>query len=252
MTFTTKNMNMARESKSINFVTLINKMCYSFKTSIISYILGMASAIFAFCTRQVVLGCLILAYAQMQLSEMMVWYGIDTKKPEWNKKGTTFGKYLLATHNFAIGMGILLSIIFISKQSFKLTDFIPIVVGALFFVCVVVFAYLPRQYPDMTFPEKDTCNKCQNPENRLKWPFPHGWYIFSYLISVVLMFFWIKPQGSKFIFLTFFSLSFLIAALVYPKTVGSVWCWSTSFIAPAIVLINYYFIRNQPNSVLLV
>ena len=60
------------------------------------------------------------------------------------------------------------------------------------------------------------------------------------------MLIWIKPKGSKMVFLVMFSLSFLIASLIYPNTVGSVWCWSTSFIAPAIVLINYYFIRNEP------
>lgn len=226
-------------------------MCYSFRTSVISYALGVASAIFAFVTRQMVLGCLILAYAQMQLSELMIWYGIDNDAPEWNKRGTSFGKYLLATHNFAIGLGIILSIMFVSKRKLSVKDFVPIVVGALFFVGIVVFVYLPAKFPDMTFPLKQTCSKCQNPESRLKWPFPHGWYVLSYIISVILMFIWVKPQGSKFVFLLFFSLSFLIATLVYPRTVGSVWCWSTSFIAPAIVLVNYYIIRNKPSGAIL-
>jgi hypothetical protein len=226
-------------------------MCFSVKTSLISYMLGIVSAIFAFFTRQIVLGSLILSYAQMQLSELMIWYGIDTKNPVWNKRGTAFGKYLLATHNFAIGIGIILSILFISKAKLKPKDFVPLIAGILFFAVIVVFVYLPRKHPDMTFPQRETCNKCQDPENRLQWPYPHGWYLYSYIISVIVMFLYIKPQGSKFIFLTFFSLSFLIASLVYPKTVGSVWCWSTSFIAPAIVLINYYMIREMPNSAIL-
>lgn len=227
-------------------------MCYSFRTSLISYTIGLISAVFAFCTRQIVLGCLIFSYAQMQLSELMIWYGIDKNDTKWNKRGTTFGKYLLATHNFAIGIGIILSIIFISKRTLRWTDFIPVVAGALLFVGVVVFAYLPNNYPDTTFPRKQTCNKCQNPENRLQWPYPHSWYIFSYLLSIIVMFLWIKPKQSKYLLLIFFSLSFIVAWLVYPKTVGSVWCWSTSFIAPVIVLVNYYFIRNQPSSSLLI
>jgi UDP-glucose 6-dehydrogenase len=44
-----------------------------------SYTIGMISAIFAFCTRQYVVGSLILAYTQMQLSELLIWYGIDHK-----------------------------------------------------------------------------------------------------------------------------------------------------------------------------
>lgn len=226
-------------------------MCYSFRTSLVSYIFGMASAVFAFLTRQIVLGCLILAYAQMQLSELMIWYGIDKNDISWNKRGTSFGKYLLATHNLAIGIGIILSLIFISKKKLVLKDFIPALIGLLFFVVIVVFVYLPRKYPDVTFPLKNTCNKCQNPENRLQWPYPHSWYGISYVISVVLMFVWVKPRNSKFILLLFFSLAFLLALTLYPRTVGSVWCWSTSFIAPAIVLTNYYFTRNIKNKDLL-
>lgn len=226
-------------------------MCYSFNTSVISYVLGISSAIFAFCTRQVVLGCLILAYAQMQLSEMMIWYGIDHKDLTWNKRGTSYGKYLLATHNFAIGLGIILSIIFISKRKLRPIDFVPIVIGALFFIGVVVFIYLPKKYPDVTFPLKDTCNKCQNPENRLQWPYPHKWYTISFIISLILVFCWIQPNCSKYTTLLMFSLTLLVTFLIYPRTIGSVWCWSTSFIAPLIVLLNYYFIKNLPNSQIL-
>lgn len=227
-------------------------MCFSFKTSIFSYMLGIASAIFALCTRQLVLGCLILAYAQMQLSEAMIWYGIDKNKPEWNKIGTSFGKYLLATHNFAIGLGIILSIIFISKRKLKATDFIPVILGALFFLIIVVFVYLPSKYPDMTFPRSKTCDKCQNPENRLRWSFPHGWYLYGFALSLIFLFVWIKPLSSKYLCLLVFGLSLVVSSLIYPNTVGSVWCWSTSFIAPAVVLLNYYLIHKLPNSQILV
>ena len=87
-------------------------MCYSVKTSIISYTLGIIAGIFALFTRQTVLGLLILAYSQMQFSELLIWYGIDTDNDNLNRFGTSYGKYLLATHNIAIGIGIILSIIF--------------------------------------------------------------------------------------------------------------------------------------------
>ena len=54
-------------------------MCYDFKTSIISYSLGMIAAIFALCTRQYILGMLILFYVQMQLSEALIWKGLDSQ-----------------------------------------------------------------------------------------------------------------------------------------------------------------------------
>lgn len=224
-------------------------MCYSFRTSIISYTLGMASGVFALCTRQWVLGSLILAYSQMQLSEAMIWHGIDKNDMDWNKKGTKYGQYLLATHNIAIGLGIILSIIFISKRSLTLKDFIPVIVGVIFFLAVVFLEYMPRKFSDVTFPDKQTCdNKCQSPENRLKWPFPHTWYLWSYLISVILIFIYVKPNQSKFLILVAFSVSFLVSALIYPHTVGSVWCNSTAFLAPMMVMVNYYMIRNVPDS----
>ena len=115
-------------------------MCYSVKTSIISYTLGIIAGIFALFTRQTVLGLLILAYSQMQFSELLIWYGIDTDNDNLNRFGTSYGKYLLATHNIAIGIGIILSIIFISKKKLKITDFIPLAIGILFFMYIVFFS----------------------------------------------------------------------------------------------------------------
>ncbi|NDE11875.1 MAG: hypothetical protein EBZ95_15155, partial [Chitinophagia bacterium] len=74
-------------------------MCYDVKTSIISYSSGMVAAIFALCTRQYILGMLILFYSQMQLAEALIWKGIDTNNKSLNKIGTSYGKYFLASHN---------------------------------------------------------------------------------------------------------------------------------------------------------
>lgn len=226
-------------------------MCYSVKTSIISYTLGIAAAVFAFATRQIVLGMLILAYCQMQLSEILIWHGIDTNNLKLNRFGTSFGKYLLAVHNIAIGLGIILSVLLISKKKLTPTYFIPLIAGVLFFLVIVFTQYLPKTYPDVTFPLRETCRECQNPENRLRWPYPHEWYIFSYLLSLIIMVAYTKPSGSKLVFILFFSASFILSAFIFPRTVGSVWCFSTAILAPLVVLINYLLIRNQPNKNLL-
>lgn len=225
----------------------------------------MVSAIFALCTRQIVLGCLIFAYAQMQLSEALIWSGIDTNNTELNKTGTSFGKYLLATHNIAIGVGILLSLVFISRRPITSVDFIPLAIGIMFFLFVVLYYYIPdKTSAVVTYPNNATsegsgttkdgvCDKrCQNPENRLNWPYPHGWYLLSFLISIIICAIWIKPMNSKIVLLIFFGLSLIVTSLIYPNTVGSMWCWSTSFLAPAVVLISYMLIRNEPSSDLLI
>ena len=224
-------------------------MCYNFRTSIIAYTLGISSAIFAFATRQIVLGMLILFYAQMQLSEAMIWRGIDTDDTDLNKKGTTYGKYLLATHNIGIGIGIILAILFVNRSKISPKQFIPLLAGILFFAYVVIFEYLPKKYADVTFPHDRVCEKnCQSPENRLKWPYPHRWYLASYLISLVIMLLWVKPMSSKILFVIFFSVTFGLTAFVNPNTVGSVWCFSTSFLAPLVLVINYFLTRNTSSS----
>ena len=227
-------------------------MCYSFKTSIISYVLGIISGIFALFTRQIALVILILTYSQTQLAELLIWHGIDTKNDNLNKFGTSYGKYLLATHNIAIGLGIILSIIFISKKKLKITDFIPLIIGILFFLYVLFFFYLPKQYPDMTFPLDPTCkdntNRCQNPDNRLKWTWPHGWYMFGYVISLIILIVYIKPIHSKIWISSVFILTLIASGIFNPKVIGSVWCFSAAIAAPILVIVNYFLIKNQNSS----
>jgi len=223
-------------------------MCYSFKTSVVSYSLGMLSAIFCFCTRQIVLGTLILCYCQMQLSEMIIWHGIDNNNDNTNKLGTSIGKYLLATHNIAIGIGIILYVIFILKRKMKLTDFIPVLVGLAFFIFVVVYYYLPNNYPSITRQLKpcDSTSKCQNSKNRLVWPFPHGWYFFSFIISLLILLFYIKPLSTKIWLASVFTVTFLFTLfLMKANVVGSVWCFSTAILAPVIGIVGYFLIREK-------
>lgn len=224
-------------------------MCYSFKTSLISYSLGIISGIFALFTRQIALGLLILTYSQMQFAELLIWHGIDTNNDNLNKLGTSYGKYLLATHNIAIGLGIILSIIFVSKQKLKLTDFIPLIIGIVFFMWVIFFYYLPKNYPDITLPLdpncKDNTDRCQNPNNRLKWSWPHGWYLIGYILSFIFLLIYIKPSNSKIWIASVFTLTLICTFIFNPKVIGSVWCFSTAIIAPILVFVNFLLIKNK-------
>jgi hypothetical protein len=225
-------------------------MCYSFKTSLISYILGIISGIFALMTRQIVLGSLILTYSQMQFAELLIWKGIDNNDDNLNRIGTSYGKYLLATHNIAIGLGIILSIIFISKKKLEIKDVIPFTIGILFFLYIIIFVYLPNNYPDITLPLDPTCKdtKCQNDNNRLLWPWPHNWYIIGFAISFIILLVYIKPVYSRIWISLVFVLTFIFMYIFKPKTIGSLWCFSTAILAPLIVIVNYILIKNE-NSV---
>jgi len=213
-------------------------MCYSFKTSIISYTIGMCSAIFALCTNQVILGLLILFYTQMQLSEALIWRGLDTKDMILNKIGTRLGQFFLPSHNIAIGIGILL-------VAFSGINLLPLAIGFFFYV-LILFVYKNTKYDTATFPANRSCRdkSCQNHENRLKWPYPHEWYIFSFLISILFLILFIEPIASKIFIGVFFILTFFASLFIYPNSMGSVWCFSTAILAPFLVIVNYFLIQE--------
>jgi hypothetical protein len=225
-------------------------MCYSFRTSIISYTLGMISAIFALFTRQYILGLLILFYVQMQLSEAIIWKGIDSNDRNLNKIGTMYGKHLLPTHLFAIGAGYLLAIFLLKKRSIKASDFIPLIIGIIFLV-IVEFGPYSTNYPDETYPKdkKRMSQSCQNNNNRLRWPFPHTWYLLLFILAIIFIIFYIKPVSTQIFIGLIFVTSFFVIMLFFPiKSLGSVWCFSAAILAPILVIGNYLIIRDKNNS----
>lgn len=214
-------------------------MCYNFKTSIISYVLGLLAVIFAFTSKQYIIGCFILCYIQIQLSEMLIWRGIETNNMSLNKIGTSFGKYMLPTHNIALAIGIIISLYL--SHTLKLKDFIPLVVSIIFLLYVVCIFY-KKNTPPITYPYEHNVN------NRLEWTFPTVWYLLSFVISIVLVICYIKPKTSLLLFLSVYILSFLFLMFSTNKSMfGSLWCFSAAVLAPIIVLLNYFIIRNQPS-----
>jgi hypothetical protein len=98
----------------------------------------MISAVFALCTNQIILGMLILFYVQMQLSEAIIWRGIDTDNTKLNRIGTLYGQYLLPTHNIAIAIGIL---IVLGYSQIK--DYIPLFISIVFYGIILgIYCFL--------------------------------------------------------------------------------------------------------------
>ena len=225
-------------------------MCYSFKTSVISYSLGILSAIFAFATRQYIIGMLILFYCQMQMSEAMIWKGIDDDDISLNIAGTKYGRYLLPSHLFAIGLGYLVAVKLLEKKSLKPSHFIPVIVGIIFYVTIFLIPYRTGKYDSVTFPVDKSCidKSCQNNANRLKWPYPHSWYIYGFILCIIFLLVFVKPISSKILVVSVFILSLILVWIIYPRSVGSVWCFFAAIAAPVLVIANYLIIRNKPDS----
>jgi hypothetical protein len=221
-------------------------MCFSYDTSILSFSLGMVSGIFALLTNQIILGVLILFYCQMQLSEALIWKAIDTKNVKLNEEGTSYGKYLLPTHNIAIGLGVIFDSI-INRKSLKILDFLPLIIGIIFYLFIIGFYYMRIHYKNQTYPENKSCTKkkCQNLKNRLQWPYPHSWYTYSFIISIIFSIIYLRSIPSKVFIISVFIITFLSTYFINPKVVGSVWCFSTAILAPFIVLVNYFLVENK-------
>ena len=219
-------------------------MCYDVKTSIISYSSGMVAAIFALCTRQYILGMLILFYTQLQLAEALIWKGIDTNNKSLNKIGTSYGKYFLASHNIGIGLGILINAYSKNKKLY-LKDYIPLIIGIVFFL-VILIVYKTVKSKNVTYPANRD-KSCRNNNNRLIWPYPVSWYTASTIISILLIIIYMKPFYSKIFVLGILSLLFIISFALYPttKAKSSFWCFMSAIIAPLIVIINYIILRNS-------
>jgi hypothetical protein len=219
-------------------------MCFDFKTSIISYSLGMFAAIFALCTKQYILGMLILFYVQMQLSEALIWKGIDSQPDNktLNKKGTSYGKYLLATHNIGIGLGVIIDAYSRNKR-LTLVDYIPLIIGVVFFLMVLII-YETTKSKNTSYPANRDKN-CRNNNNRLIWPYPTRWYMASFILSIILISIYMKPLYSKLFVIGILFLLLIISFVVYPKSgaISSFWCFISAVLAPLIVIANYLILR---------
>lgn len=228
-------------------------MCYSFKTSIISYSLGMLSAFFALATKQYILGTLILFYCQMQLSEAMIWKGIDERNISLNKTGTKYGRYLLPSHIFAVGLGYLIAMKLVQKQVIKPVHFLPMLIGVIFYLVIIFGPYQSEKYSSLTYPADQSCmdRSCQNNGNRLRWPYPHSWYLYAFLLCIMFAIIFIKPLGSKIFIGSMFVVSLIVSWLIYPRSVGSVWCFGAAVLAPVMVLGNYLIIRKKSDTEIL-
>ncbi len=217
-------------------------MCYSFQTSIFSYSIGMLSAVFAMCTNQMTLGVLILFYTQMQLAEALIWKGIDTDNVELNKIGTAVAKYSLPSHVFAVGLGYLIAIR-LQKKSYTIYDTIPLCLGILFYI-IVLFTVYQQKMETTTFPKEVVPTSCQNPNNRLLWPFPHQkWYLVGFAICILtFLFAKTMKRSSKLVISSFFVLTFVASLVASKVTIGSFFCFSTAILAPFLVIINYFLV----------
>ncbi len=219
-------------------------MCYSQRSSIISYVVAMLSSMFAFYTGQYILGGLILFYCQVQLSEAIIWNGIDNNDVNQNIRGTLYGKFALSCHNIGLSLGIILLAIS-KKKPLTIYTFIPLIISVLF--TLAVFRLYLSGDTKPSYPLDSNCReeRCQNPSNRLIWSYETSWYIYSALLTFVLCMIYIDNNKSKmFIMFILLGVTVILSLIQNKKAFSTLWCYNAAIAAPILVLGNYFLTKN--------
>ena len=233
-------------------------MCYSFEHSLVSFLSVTVCGSVAlalpvkgnpsWAIHQPILGCLMLCYGLMQLSEMLIWRGIDSNNDSLNRAGTAVGKYTLCAHNVALGVGVLIA--YWSKSDSELPlgkrymIWAPLAAGILFYIGVMInYALVPDSSditPACTYDEDKEKNSCTKNSARLQWPFPHTYYFVSYAISVAIMIAYVRPLWPNGTLIAFFyTFSFIVTlSLGKSQVQGSYWCWAAAMFAPLLLIAN--------------
>lgn len=187
-------------------------MCWSFKASLVTWIIGLVTGIVLLCRRKpndIILGMLILAYSSMQLWEAMMWY--DQSCSVINYLGTRLAYIALWTHILAIGIGLYI------EQKVLLP----------FFIGAVVLAYGVYAMPKTWMCTKPGMN------GHLAWGFDASFYPIVFAIALLLCLVYIRPLSHAIIVSLLFLFSFALSYWYsYPagfgagkSVVGSFWCW---------------------------
>ena len=148
-------------------------------------------------------------------------------------------------------MGVLIvALISIKKgkqTKLEMKDWLPIIIGIVFFLLVIQCYYKQSSnHEPYTFPENKNCMKreCQNNQNRLVWPFPDTWYVASYVISLIFLYLYGHNNTSSIFLSLAFTITWIVSKTIYPVARSSVWCFSAAILAPIIVLINGILVKK--------
>ena len=206
-------------------------MCYDAKTSALAATIGILSAVVAFNLKEWVIGSLSLVYSLMQVSEFLIWRGLDTKSIDLNRKGTWFAATTLRIHAVVVLL-VLLAV------SWKRLEAQPTRRFALIILLVIALFgwWKTTSNASASLTTDPGCAKgC-----RLNWKFEGGYPLQILIIGVAIL---IGAPRLIVPMLIFFGGSILMALMlsnVNPKatfktTVSTVWCIFTAIFSPIFV-----------------
>ena len=211
-------------------------MCYNAKASALAATIGILSACVAFSLKEWVVGGLILIYSFMQVSEFLIWRGLDTGSVDLNRRGTWLASTTLRLHAIVV-LVVLLVVKWKSLESNRRFALVGLLVAALF------VSGKTGSTPGSLTTEPGCAQGC-----RLDWKFGRGWgYPLQILImGLALLIGAPRLIGPVAVFYGAAVLFTLILAAVDPEPTfrpGTVWCFFTALFAP--LLVGYLWWNNR-------
>ena len=195
-------------------------MCWNWQVSLVTWMVGLTSALYLFHRRNkydLTLGLLILAYSSMQLWEAFMWWSQNCGG--MNKAATIAAYFALWSHTLAIGIGLY----------FEVGAVLPLVIGIGFMLVAIVEAFYVHW-------------KCSKPANggcrHLKWGFPHKYYVYVFVVCMAIVLVYIRPLWKAIVISSMFVISFGLSVLYAKDAAGSFWCFVAAAFAPIFILIN--------------
>ncbi len=209
-------------------------MCYNAKASALAATIGILSACVAFSLKEWVVGSLILIYSLMQVSEFLIWRGLDTRSADLNRRGTWLASNTLRVHASVV-LVVLLMVKWKSLEANRRLALVGLLVAALF-----VWWRTTSAGSGSLTTEPGCAKGC-----RLDWKFESEYPLQILLMGLALLIGAPRLIAPVAVFYGGAVLLTLILATVNPKTTfrpGTVWCFFSAIFAP--LLVGYLWWNN--------
>ena len=204
-------------------------MCFNQPSSLAALAVGLASAYAAFAYHYTVLSVLIFIVALMQLSEFLIWRGLDTDDKTLNRAGTALARTTLGLH----GLAICIAVLTFAMPAQRWRRY-----GLVLCTLVAIAMYgLTVDAPYGQTTQAGCASGC-----RLKWGFlvhPYSYNTIYAVIFLALLLSRVPPLQTLCIFL-FYSLTWVAALATAEKgrlweAMSTSWCYASSFGSPLLV-----------------
>ena len=205
-------------------------MCYNAKASALAATIGIVSAFVAFSLKEWVIGSLILIYSLVQVSEFLIWRGLDTGSVNLNRQGTWIASTTLRLH------AIVVLLVLLAVSWTRLENQPNRRLALILLLLMAIFCWWKTTSPVPSLTTEPGCAKgC-----RLNWKFGEEYSIQVLIIGLAILIGAPRLIVPMAVFYSIALLLALILAAVDSKTtfkmaIYTVWCFFAAIFAPLFV-----------------